>query len=278
MKILRWLAVVPLLTFAGLAASAVPSLAAAPVVVTGTASGITSTSAVLNGMVTPDAMNNTTFFFNYGTTAAYGLSTAVTQVAPSAVPVNEAVGVSGLTPNTVYHFQLVATSVGMPVAGADSTFTTLVSGATPTPTVTVTPTATPTVTTASVAACTVALVNFARAHDVTMTTTIAFNEAAVLAACQGLTTAQLQTAAANAIFDLGVTPTPARTVTVPGNTVTQQTPVQVAVPQQVVVPVGAPGTGGGTGPETGIIAMAVIGGLALAGGSALLVSRLRRRP
>jgi LPXTG-motif cell wall-anchored protein len=107
-----------------------------------------------------------------------------------------------------------------------------------------------------------------------MTDTVALGEASLLAACEGLTTVQLNEAVNAALLILGTGPTPTATITVP---VAVPVTVPVAVPVQVIVPVGAPGTGGGTGPETGIIAMAAAGGIALAGGSVLLARRLRRK-
>ena len=97
-----------------------------PTVATGPATNVTSTSAQLNGTVNPNG-SSTTYRFEYGTTTSYGTMTdpqlAGSAVAPSAV--NAAL--TGLTPNTTYHFRITASNAGGSVQGADQTFTTAVS-------------------------------------------------------------------------------------------------------------------------------------------------------
>jgi phosphodiesterase/alkaline phosphatase D-like protein len=92
---------------------------------TSSATGITSTTATLNGAVNPNG-TSTTVQFDYGTTTSYG-NTATASQSPvtgsSAVSVSA--NITGLTPNTLYHFRVKATSGGVTIYGADSTFTTL---------------------------------------------------------------------------------------------------------------------------------------------------------
>lgn len=95
----------------------------APVAVTGAATSIDRTTATLNGTVDPN-QSLTVYYYEYGRTTAYGSSTPPATLlvgdSPVAVPSN----VSGLMPNTLYHFRLVATNnVGASV-GSDATFTT----------------------------------------------------------------------------------------------------------------------------------------------------------
>jgi hypothetical protein len=94
-----------------------------PVATTGAATDTTTSSATLHGSVNPDA-HATTYSFEYGTTTAYGATTAGQDVGSdtSDHPVSQPA--SGLAPNTTYHFRIVATNSGGTIAGADQLFTT----------------------------------------------------------------------------------------------------------------------------------------------------------
>ena len=98
--------------------------AAAPTASTGSASSITSTGATLNGTV--NAFNaSTTVTFEYGQTTSYGTSVTANPspvTGMSDTPVNYAI--TGLAPNTLYHFRVVATNSGGTTQGLDQTFTT----------------------------------------------------------------------------------------------------------------------------------------------------------
>lgn len=95
----------------------------APVVVTETATGISETEATLNGTVDPSEQE-TSYFFQYGTTTGYGLETAEASAGSGASPVAKSASVTGLTPATTYHFRLVAKNVTGTAFGADETFST----------------------------------------------------------------------------------------------------------------------------------------------------------
>ncbi len=101
--------------------------AAPPAATTSPASSITSSSATLNGIVSPNK-TATTYDFQYGTTATYGTKT------PSQGPLSGHAGksvsadVTGLMPSTTYHFHVVATSSAGTSPGSDVTFTTTASG------------------------------------------------------------------------------------------------------------------------------------------------------
>jgi L,D-transpeptidase catalytic domain len=88
-----------------------------------------STSARLQGVVDPGG-KQVEWFFEYGSTNAYGSCTAsvAPAVAASSGPV--AATLAGLVASTTYHFRLVALSTDgtSAVAGADTTFTTLPTG------------------------------------------------------------------------------------------------------------------------------------------------------
>lgn len=101
-----------------------------PTVVTGAANEVThasptltTASATLMGWVNPDDAE-TTYYFQYGTTTAYGAQTAEGSLEASTTATAVQAMLTGLMPATTYHFRLVATNAGGSVVGADSTFTT----------------------------------------------------------------------------------------------------------------------------------------------------------
>jgi hypothetical protein len=106
------------------------TLAVPPTVITGSATGITTTGATLNGQVNANNAS-TTVIFEYGLTAAYGSTIAAT---PGTVtggafnPVSATIG--GLLPYTTYHYRVQGTNVAGTANGGDSTFTTLATPAT----------------------------------------------------------------------------------------------------------------------------------------------------
>jgi hypothetical protein len=100
-----------------------PAPPEAPVAVTGLADSITETSANLNGTVDANS-TPTTYHFEYGTTAAYGLTTPESTPIDGADPVAVEAAIAGLTRNTTYHYRLVATNAAGISRGADRTFRT----------------------------------------------------------------------------------------------------------------------------------------------------------
>ena len=91
-----------------------------------TASAITATTATLHATINP-RNSATTYHFNYGTSTAYTNSAPNPEAqGGSAGEEQVSTTISGLTPSTTYHFQVLADNgTGGPVAGADQTFTTL---------------------------------------------------------------------------------------------------------------------------------------------------------
>ncbi|HEV3323924.1 MAG TPA: hypothetical protein VG147_17240 [Solirubrobacteraceae bacterium] len=81
------------------------------------------TTAELDGTVNPHGME-TSCYFQYGTTTAYGAQTpsAVAGSGTTGVKVSQAI--SGLQGGTIYHFRIVATSSAGTSDGVDRTFTT----------------------------------------------------------------------------------------------------------------------------------------------------------
>ncbi len=96
---------------------------AGPLATTGPATAVAETSATLEGAVNPQG-ETTTYFFNYGTTIAYGQQTAEKPAGKGTAGVGVSEQVAGLSPGTTYHFQLVAKAGSRANTGVDQTFTT----------------------------------------------------------------------------------------------------------------------------------------------------------
>ncbi len=99
----------------------------APTVETGAASSVTRTAATLSASVDPDGATVSACRFEYGPTTSYGSSVPCSTPpggGDSAVTVSAQV--TGLTPNTTYHFRILATNPGGTSDGVDHSFTTQV--------------------------------------------------------------------------------------------------------------------------------------------------------
>lgn len=97
-----------------------------PTVTTTSATLVTSTSSTLNGTVNPNGLT-TAVTFQYGTTTNYGSTVTATPNSvsgTSSVPVSAAI--TALSPNSTYHYRVVATNSAGTTNGADQTFATLV--------------------------------------------------------------------------------------------------------------------------------------------------------
>jgi hypothetical protein len=102
-----------------------PKAAAAttgPAVTTGYATGAATTAERVLGVVNPNGQA-TTYYFEYGTSTAYGAATAKVKAGASTVNRLASGVLTGLTPGTVYHYRLVATNAGGAAFGDDQTFT-----------------------------------------------------------------------------------------------------------------------------------------------------------
>ncbi len=95
----------------------------APTAITGGATGITQTSAMLNGSVNPNSAQ-TYAEFEFGPTPSYGFNVSAGQLNGTSVVLVAQV-LSGLTPGTTYHYRIKAQNSHGTTYGADSTFTTL---------------------------------------------------------------------------------------------------------------------------------------------------------
>ncbi len=115
-----------------------------PVVTTGAPAAVTPSTATLTGTVNPNAAgqpaeDETTYFYEYGGTSAYGHQTPLAKAGEGETPVQAPVAVAGLEPGTTYHYRLVASNLNnaaelspseygtitpQVVYGSDETFTT----------------------------------------------------------------------------------------------------------------------------------------------------------
>jgi CSLREA domain-containing protein len=95
----------------------------APGATTGGATDVTETAATIAGAVTVDA-HSAKVHFDYGTGAAYGSSTAEGALGAGTTPVPVGAGLTGLKPDTTYHYRVVAVTPDGTTDGADQTFKT----------------------------------------------------------------------------------------------------------------------------------------------------------
>jgi phosphodiesterase/alkaline phosphatase D-like protein len=98
--------------------------ASPPTVTTNAATAVTATSATLNGTVNANNAS-TTVTFQYGTTTSYGTTVTADQSPVSGTSDTAvSVDITGLIPNTTYHYRVVGQNSGGATDGADMTFTT----------------------------------------------------------------------------------------------------------------------------------------------------------
>jgi hypothetical protein len=96
-----------------------------PLARTGPAQQVTAQSATLTGSIDSKGRSGTAFF-DYGETSAYGLRTAAQAISARPGDQNVVASVTGLRPNTVYHYRLVVTTSAGTGTGTDIAVTTLV--------------------------------------------------------------------------------------------------------------------------------------------------------
>jgi alpha-tubulin suppressor-like RCC1 family protein len=97
-----------------------------PIVETGPAYYVSSSSATLYAHVNPDGGEVSECKLEYGTTTAYGSSAACAPSPGSGEsPVEVSAAVTGLSAGTTYHYRVSATNIGGTSKGSDATFKTL---------------------------------------------------------------------------------------------------------------------------------------------------------
>jgi len=130
-KIARPIALIASLLAIGVVALPLASQAAAkgstpkrPSVSTGAATHILSSSALLNGTVTPNG-TETSYYFQWGPSTAYGSQTPTVSAGSGSTKVKVGQAISGLQAGVSYHFRLVGVtnSSAPPILGHDHTFT-----------------------------------------------------------------------------------------------------------------------------------------------------------
>ena len=99
------------------------ALAAKPAATTGGAANITFQSARLNGTVDPNR-EATDYYFQYGTTVAYGTETPMSAAGAGPSGVRVSVDIGELAPATRYHYRIVARNASGTTLGAHRAFTT----------------------------------------------------------------------------------------------------------------------------------------------------------
>ncbi|HXJ74293.1 MAG TPA: SH3 domain-containing protein, partial [Candidatus Dormibacteraeota bacterium] len=102
----------------------------APAAQTLAATAVTTSSAQLNGSINPSGFS-TTAYFEYGLTTSYGSSTASANFGTTVQ--NIGFVQTGLSPNSTYHYRLVASNSQGTTRGLDAAFTTLPTSATTQP-------------------------------------------------------------------------------------------------------------------------------------------------
>jgi hypothetical protein len=94
-----------------------------PTPYTGEESELTTSSATLKGAIFP-ANQQTSYYFQYGLTSAYGSQTPTTLAGAGTQTIHVTAPISGLSIDTTYHDRLVAVNAMGTTVGADRTFTT----------------------------------------------------------------------------------------------------------------------------------------------------------
>lgn len=115
-----------LLLLAAALACAIPATAIAagkPGVTTRNATEVSPTAATVHGSVNPNGLV-TTWYFQYGKTKSYGARTPAQDAGSGTKALQVSSTLTGLTPNTNYHYRLVATNSSGSTLGGDRTFKT----------------------------------------------------------------------------------------------------------------------------------------------------------
>lgn len=100
-----------------------PAAPAVPVVTTNLASSISFNTAALNASVNPSGAD-TTAHFDWGRSTAYGSQTASQHVGAGTSSQPYSAVLSGLSPNTTYHYRISASNAAGSAKGQDATFAT----------------------------------------------------------------------------------------------------------------------------------------------------------
>jgi hypothetical protein len=94
---------------------------AAPSATTGPATTVSPTSVTLSGTLNPNGVD-TTYYFEYGTSASFGETSPVADAGGGESPVSVTATIDNLTAGATYNYALVASSALGTIVGATSTF------------------------------------------------------------------------------------------------------------------------------------------------------------
>ena len=97
--------------------------ATGPYVETRPPSSVSARDITLNGFITPNGFQSK-YYFQYGQTKQYGMETAHFNAGSGKEQISVAATVSGLEPETVYHYRIVAVGNSNTVVGGDADFLT----------------------------------------------------------------------------------------------------------------------------------------------------------
>jgi hypothetical protein len=121
--LLAWVLPVLAVGAFALAATAGAATVPLPTVSTSGVSSVTFSSVILHGDIDAHGQS-TNYFFQYGTTKAYGAQTPLAAAGAGTSSVAVSQSVVGLQPNTTYHYRLIGVGPGGAVSGTDRSFTT----------------------------------------------------------------------------------------------------------------------------------------------------------
>ncbi|MFH0888518.1 MAG: hypothetical protein V1871_04850, partial [Planctomycetota bacterium] len=111
----------------GSSGSSTPPVTTPPSVTTNPATDVTQTTATLNGTVNPNGVA-ISVCFQFGTSIAYGSTTASQDIGSGTIPITVTATITGLSPNLTYNFRIRVTqgngSTAIIYNGTDQTFTT----------------------------------------------------------------------------------------------------------------------------------------------------------
>jgi alpha-tubulin suppressor-like RCC1 family protein len=102
---------------------ATTALTMAPSIVNNYITNVSHNTATLYGTINPNGLA-TNAYFQYGATNTYGTNTTAYPVGSDTTNVNLSADITGLSPNTTYHFRIVATNNIGASYGQDQAFTT----------------------------------------------------------------------------------------------------------------------------------------------------------
>jgi hypothetical protein len=124
MHTLRAVAVIAVASTAALGIAApIASAASGPYALTGAISAVRPTSAVATATVNPEGVS-TKWYFQYGTTTAYGSDTPANSAGAGTANVVVSAAFGGLQTATTYHYRVVATNSAGTTVGGDGIFST----------------------------------------------------------------------------------------------------------------------------------------------------------